>query len=163
LEKTVPRLARKEFDAAAEKVGQDKPRILKSTGPARKALEPATVEVVDRPIDKEWADAMAFNEEQIKIVVHETTDATVVSIPDFYVNGIPQRFIRGQEIVVKRKFVQLLARCRKTTFSQEKVRNGNGDEEYRNVPHTALAYPFSVLEDPNPRGRDWLKNIQAEA
>jgi hypothetical protein len=158
----VPRLARKEFDAAAEKVGQDRKRDMKSTGPAKSALEPATVEVVDRPIDKEWADAMAFNEETIKVMVHETTDPVAVSIPDFYNGGIPQRFIRGQEQLVKRKFVEQLARCRKTTFSQEKVRDNNGDEFYRNVPHTALAYPFSVVEDPNPRGRDWLKNILAE-
>lgn len=158
----MPRIARKEFDAAAQIVGQDKPRNMKSTGPARKSLESASIEVVDRPIDKEWADAMAFNEEKINIMVHETTDPAAVSIPDIYNNGVPQRFIRGQAQTVKRKFVEQLARCRKTTYSQEKVRDNNGDEFYRNVPHTALAYPFSVVEDPNPRGKDWLKNILAE-
>jgi hypothetical protein len=71
-------------------------------------------------------------------------------VPDFYNGGIPQRFIRGQEIVVKRKFVEQLARCRKTTYSQEKVRDNNGDEFYRNVPHTALALPVLGAGGPEP-------------
>ena len=136
---------------------------MKSTGPAKRSLEPAHVEAVERPINKDWADTMAFNEELIKVMVHETTDPNATPIPDVYVNGIGQRFIRGQKQDVKRKFVELLARSRKTTYSQEKVRDDNGNESYRNVPHTALAYPFSVLEDQNPRGADWLTAILAEA
>lgn len=159
----MPRIARKEFDAAAEKVGQDRPRTIKSTGPARKAIEPALIETVDRPVDKDWADQMAFNEEPVRVLVHESTDKNAELIVEVYNNGVPQRFIRGQAQVVKRKFLEVLARAKMTTQGQQLIKDGEGNDTYRMVPHTALRYPFSVMEDSNPRGADWLKAVLAEA
>lgn len=159
----MPRLKRQEVDAAAEQVGQDAPRVLKSTGPAKKALEPAKIEVVESPIDTEWAANMKFNEEILRVIVHESTDKNAEQIVEVFNGGIPQRFIRGQEQEVKRKFVEVLARAKMTTYSQEKVRDDAGNESYRNIPHTALRYPFAVLMDPSPRGKDWLKAILAQA
>ena len=61
--------------------------------------------------------------------------------------------------MVKRKFVEVLAKSKITTYSQEKYRDNDGNESYRQIPHTAVRYPFSMVEDANPRGRDWLKSI----
>jgi len=134
---------------------------MKSTGPAKESLEPALIEPVERPVKKDHADRLAFNEEKIEVMVHESTDKNAEAVVEVFVNGIPQRFVRGQTQAVKRKFVEALARAKRTAYSQEKVMD-NGIESYRNVPHTALGYPFSVVRDPNPRGADWLKSVLAE-
>jgi hypothetical protein len=30
------------------------------------------------------------------------------------------------------------------------------------VERTVLSYPFEILHDPNPKGREWLERILAE-
>lgn len=155
--------AKKGLEAAEQKIGQDRPRAMSSTGPAKTSLEAAHIEVVDRPVNKDWAEQMAFNEEAIEIMVHESTDKNAEIVVEVFNGGVPQRFIRGQKQMVKRKFVEVLARAKETRYSQEKVRDDDGNESYRNVPHTALRYPFSVISDANPRGRDWLTSVLAEA
>jgi len=62
---------------------------------------------------------------------------------------------------VRRCYVERLARMKKTSFSQ------NLDErlgEHMNTmrPHHALRFPFSVIEDKNPKGSPWLRNLLAE-
>lgn len=158
----MPRTAARAVDTTDHKVGQDKPRMMKSTGPAKESLEPAHIEPVDKPVNKEWADQMAFNEEVIEVMVHESTDEKANPIVEIFCNGVPQRFIRGQKQAVKRKFVEVLARAKETRYSQEKVKDQAGNESYKQVPHTALANPFSVIRDPSPRGADWLTSVLRE-
>ena len=157
----MPRLARKFVDAAEMEAAVQRPRNLKSTGPGKQALEPSVVEPADRMPSKEWSDQMAMNDEQVEVMVHETTDKQANQIPDIYVNGIPQRFIRGQNQAVKWKYVELLARCRETTYTQQKYRDDDGNEGYRNIPHTALKYPFSLVSAPQ-KFQDRLKAVMAE-
>jgi hypothetical protein len=126
-------------------------------------LEPAIIEPVDQPVNKDWADAMAFNETLVTIMVHETTDKTANPLPDIYVNGVPQRFFRGKEQDVKWKFVEVLARAKKTSYTQHQEKDANGDDVYVNDPHTALEYPFSLVRAPSQLYFDKLKAILAEA
>jgi hypothetical protein len=50
----------------------------------------------------EYAAALAFNEELIDVVVHESTEVNATPLVETYVNGVPQRFVRGQTQRVKR-------------------------------------------------------------
>lgn len=157
------RSATREVNAAEQPLGGQKPRIQRSTGPAEESLDPPELEVTDKMPDPGWASNMAMAEELVEVVVHDTTDKAASKIIEVFNNGIPQRFIRGQTQTVKRKFVATLANAKQTAFSQEKYMDADGVEAYRNVPHTALTYPFSVIRDDNPRGADWLKNLLAQA
>lgn len=157
------RSTRQFLESAEQQVGQDRPRNMKSTGPARKSLEPAHIETVDNPVSKEFLDALAFNEEEIVVMVHDTTNPNDPPIVEVWNDGKAQRFIRGQEQAVKRKYVEVLARSKRTSYSQQKYKDDNGIEAYRNVPHTVNQYPFSVIRDSNPRGAAWLKGILAQA
>jgi hypothetical protein len=142
-------------------IGQDTPRDMPSTGPAR--IDPAVIEPTDRPIDKTWAEEMQFNEDILVVRVHESTDKNADPVPDVGVNGQMQCFQRGVEQFVRRKFVAKLAQSKVTTFSQVKKIDSAGNEFYQNVPHTALKYPFAVVEDPSPRGKVWLQSLLAQA
>ena len=157
----MPRLARKFVDAAEMETGKHIPRNLKSTGPGKQSLEPTVIEPADKMPSKEWSEQMAMNEQPVEIMVHETTDKQANQIPDIYVNGIPQRFIRGQTQAVKWKYVELLARCRETTYTQQKYRDDDSNEGYRNIPHTALKYPFSLVSAPQ-KFQDRLKAVMVE-
>lgn len=156
-----PVVIRKETDTRAHQTGQDHPRDLPGAGKAR--IEPARIEVVGRPLTQEKAEALIFNEDMLTIVVHESTNPLDDPRPAIWNDGRRVEFERGVECQVKRKFVEVLARMKKTVYTQQKYENANGDKGYRNIPQTALVHPFSVLHDPSPRGRDWLKAILAEA
>jgi len=153
-------MQRKFVDAAEVEAGVAQPRRMKSTGPAKESLEPAVIVPADKIPGKEWADQMAMNEEFVNVQVHETTDKQANQIPDLYINGVPQRFIRGQTQAVRWKFVELLARCVETTYTQQKYHDDNGVEAIRNVPHTALKYSFSLVDAP-AKFHERLKAVRA--
>ena len=157
-----PVVIRKTFETEEQVVGQDAPRVMKNSGPASEALEPQYIQPVENPVSNDKLAMLAFMEEEVLLLVHETTDKLAVPIPKVTNDGTNQYFIRGQEQQVKRKFIEILARCKATTFTQEKGVDGLGNEVYLYIPHTALAYPFSVLQDSNPRGLAWLKAVLAE-
>ncbi|KKM00468.1 hypothetical protein LCGC14_1804120 [marine sediment metagenome] len=148
------------YESGEHETGQDKPRRMKSTGPAGEALEALDFQVVDKPISKAKMEMLAFNEEIIKVVVHDSANDNDEPIPSFTNDGRAQNFIRGQTLPVKRKFVEQLAGCKKTIYTHIKVQDGQGNDTYDYIPHTTLAFPFMVVEDPNPRGQAWLAAIQ---
>lgn len=105
----------------------------------------------------EKAAKLAFMEEKIDVMVHETTDPNAEQIVETWVNGIAQRFIRGQVQTVKRKYVNVLATAKNTSIATKDAKDYNGDNTTVIQKHTALKYPFSIVRDENPRGPQWLK------
>ena len=121
-----------------------------------KAIGPVTDEQAAKTaIEKE-----AFMNEPVRIIVAETGEEGSLQVITPCVNGVNQPIVRGQETVVKRKFVEALARCRTTKYQQR--HNPIERDKIENVPITVQTYPFSVLEDRNPKGRAWLQGIVAE-
>lgn len=121
-----------------------------------KAVEPVTDEQAAKTaIEKE-----AFMNEPVRIIVAETGEEGSLQVITPCVNGVNQPIVRGQETVVKRKFVEALARCRTTKYQQR--HHPIERDKIENVPITVQTYPFSVLEDRNPKGRAWLQGIVAE-
>lgn len=144
-----------------QQVGQDSPRSMPSTGPARLETE-GKIEIVDGPNWKEKAEALAFMEEPVTVMVLPTTEKNAAAVIDLWNGGRSQFFIRNQPVTVKRKFVEVLGRAKRTVFTQETYKDASGADAIRNVPHTALRYPFTVLQD-TPQGNEWLNKILAEA
>jgi hypothetical protein len=105
---------------------------------------------------------LAFMEEMVDIMVHESADPNAETIVETWVNGIAQRFIRGQVQTARRKYVEVLARAKSTGIQTREATDYNGDRTTAIVKHTALKYPFSVLKDINPKGATWLKQVMAQ-
>ncbi len=112
---------------------------------------------------RDKAEMLAFMEEKLLIEVHTTTDKSKEPIPCVSVNGVNQYIVRGRQQLIKRKFVQELARAKEEAITTPFAKDANGFDTYNIAKRHALKYPFSVLEDKNPRGRDWLSQILAEA
>ena len=70
----------------------------------------------------------------------------------------------GQPIITKRKYVEVLARSRTDRVtSQERRRTPDvGRDGFKVQRRSQRKNMFSVLEDKNPKGREWLNRIHAE-
>ena len=103
----------------------------------------------------------AFMHEPVTVLLADTTDDNAPPHALFSVNGVTQPLVRGIPTVVKRKFVEALARCKETKYNQ---RHSNPMEPDRieMISRTALAFPFQVIQDANPKGRAWLTAVLAE-
>lgn len=141
-----------------EHVVQEAPRILKSTGDAKDALERRGVQICDeRPVDEEKLAMLAFMEEPVTVHIHTTSDKEAEQIFEIFNNGQREVFRRGEDKTVRRKFVNELATRKITSWSWVPFTSPEGIKSMKYVPTTSLRYPFSVTQDPHPRGADWLK------
>lgn len=157
------RRVNKEQSTTDHTIGQAKEATMPVDGDA-KMERSSSIEVVDGPNAMGKADALAFNEEKVGVMVHESTNPADQVMVFTSVNGRRQYFIRGQQQLVKRKFVECLARAKKTGYKQVvTVNEATGNVVQKMVPHTALKYPFSIVEDKNPNGSAWLRQILNEA
>lgn len=145
-------------------LNQDKEVVLPASGSIQGALdELRTVEVHDKPLQDDYAAALAFSEEKVTVMIHEDTDPNAENPVQVAVNGINQFFLRGQPQDVKRKYVEVLARCKRTRIATPEITDGSGARTNAVRQSSSLRYPFSVMYDPNPKGASWLKAIMTEA
>lgn len=154
------RSTRQDLDTTNRKIGQPGIREMPSTGDAR--IEQSDIEVVDRPVKESELELLKFMEEELTIVVHDSTNLNDEPVPYVINGGQRQAFIRGQKQKVKRKYVEVLARMKVTGYTQEQFRDSQNIDSIRNIQHNALRYPFSIIED-TQKGKDWLDAILAEA
>ena len=161
----MPRMKQNEISTDEMQVGQDKPVDIPTDGDVKREVTgheiDSEIETVSAAVD---LSKVSFFNEPVVVVVHESTDQHVEPLPMVSVNGRSQYFIRGRPVTVKRKYVAALARAKRTGYRQTvRVDEVSGNVVQRMLPSTGLIYPFSVIEDPNPRGLAWLQGVLAEA
>lgn len=153
-------------DATDEQGPSDEKLVLPASGRLKRdklASEPIQeIEIAPAYGSMEKAAKLSFMEEKIDVMVHESTDPNAEQIVETWVNGISQRFIRGNVQTVRRKFVNVLATAKNTNIATKDAQDYNGDKTTVITKHTALKYPFSVIRDENPRGAQWLKSALAQ-
>lgn len=133
-----------------------------------------SIELVAADVNKdaELIENLQFNEEPVTIRIEENArsqfpepcvQVTVQGKPaEILQNGkwIPIGWLPiGTEVTTRRKYVEVLMRSRSTTFI---TKHDNAQVETpRNwvEPRTSSNYPVSILEDRNPKGREWVSRI----
>lgn len=111
---------------------------------------------------------VSMSEVEMEAFMHEPVMVTVMSSgkdnePQFVqtaVNGVSQWFKRDTPIVVKRMFVERLARAKETGYTQI-VDSKLGEEMNKLTQNHSQRYPFAVNRDDNPRGAAWLRAVLA--
>lgn len=108
-----------------------------------------------------YLDALKFNEELVEIMVMPSADENDPSLVTLSVNGVNQYILAGEPVKVRRKFVEVLARAKGTRYRQIVKRNegGSGDVTNRMIPRVALRHNFTVIQDANPKGAAWLREL----
>ncbi len=146
-------------------IGQDNPRAMESTGPARDALEPPLIDPVET-VDHKKLDELVFMEDTLTVYVHDSEDPNADPMP-MVGNGGDRNIIwlkRGERVQIKRKYVEVLARAKITRYTQKLIKDDLGNDKYIHMPRTTLRIPFSVEVDPaGEKGARWLQGILAEA
>ena len=147
----------RQIDAGAEYLGDAEVRTVGEIGGH------AGIDVVDKPLPKEAFEMEAFMNEPVTIVVNPPNDADEPMLVQVGVNGTNQFIPRGEAIAVKRKYVEVLARAKRTDFAQN-LDERQGEQSFNQVRTMhSLRFPFSVIRDPNPNGGAWLTGVLAEA
>lgn len=111
--------------------------------------------------DSKQFDELAFNEEYVEVMVHESTDPNAENPIYTACNGVSQYFYRGQVQRVKRKYVYILASAKEHGISTPEYTAADGSRATGIKKTSSLKYPFSIISDPNPRGPAWLKSVLA--
>lgn len=150
-------MARGRINTENEYLGKESPFNINEIGDG-----PLDIEVVDRVLTSDKAEQERFMNEIVTIMVHDSTDDNAEPLIPVGINGRMQYFARGVPQDVRRCYVERLARAKKTSYTQD-LDERKGEAIYNTMrPHHALKYPFSVVNDPNPLGAAWLRNLLAE-
>lgn len=159
----MPRVRKnKEMETSNHQIGQDKTIVVPATGSIDRDEIVPGFEAVDGPKAMDKANELAFMEEMVEVVVAATTDKNAERFPHVAVNGVNQYFVRNEKMKVRRKFIEALARAKKTAVSTVAGKDQDGADTMNIAQSTGLRYPFSVVHDPNPRGHAWLEKVLAE-
>lgn len=151
----------KHFEPMEQQIGNDAVMAFDDSD------EPQLVEISSNSADayrmKQKQEELAFLEEFIDVMIHEDSNKFAEPIVQVSVNGRNQFFERGKVQSVRRKFVECLARAKPVAHDNIEFTKQNGERDYMYPSRASLKYPFSVIHDPNPKGRDWLKGILSRA
>ncbi len=119
-------------------------------------------EVVDKA-DSQLLKDIAFMEELVEVEVLPTDNPHAEALIQLSCNGINQLLIRGIPQVVKRKFIEILARAKTESISTPEIMDAKGNRMATVRRSQGLRYPFRVLSDENVNGRQWLESVMREA
>jgi len=110
-----------------------------------------------------YVEELLFNEELVEVMLHESADDNAENPVFTACNGVSQYFHRGIPQIVKRKFVAILASVKEHNVTTPEYSANDGSRAMSIRRTSSLKYPFSVLNDRNPRGAAWLRSlIQAQ-
>lgn len=153
---------RRELDAATADVGAAQAGVVFIPLEEDPSLQRPDIQIVDGPNAMAWAEEMAFMEEKVIVNVHTTPDPNAENPVPVFVNGRSQYLFRGVPTIVRRCFVERLARAKLTGYRQD-LSEVEPNKYNRLYMETGLLYPFSVVRDDNPKGSAWLTKVLQEA
>lgn len=166
---------KKEFHASDVKIDQ-LPPVVEQGMEEMESLLPR-VHVVDKAkhsgLTKDYLDELAFMEEPVTVRFSSGMDRFAPKFVDCCVNGkgievlMNGRWLEffqvpvNQNVTMKRKYLEVFARCKHTDVvaRHRGVPNDNSQPINETIPSTNLKHPFSVIEDRNSRGPEWLTRI----
>lgn len=137
-----------------------------------------TIETADTMPSNDQAAKLMFNEEPVTIMLTPSDAENAVPYYPTWCNGkgteilINGRWIEatyvpvGIEFTTKRKYVGILAgakQMRPKTVVTGGPYGGGFEASNRLERPVVQTVPFQVIEDANPRGRDWLKEVLRRA
>lgn len=151
-------MARMRLNAEEQNLGREREFNINEIGSGD-----VEIEAIERNLDSKLIENEAFMAEPVTVMLADSTDPNDADVlVQVSVNGRNQYFARGYPQTVKRMYVERLARSKKTGYSQN-LDERLGEEKFNLMrSHNALRYPFTVVEDKNPRGAAWLRAILAE-
>jgi hypothetical protein len=165
-----PKAKKSEFDSRSVK---PTPRASMEMPPLGEALErEPNIVLAEKDLTQDYYEKLKFAEEPLTILIHRSGERNAANCTDLISNqGILAEMLfkngwvqigylpRGQQIVVKRKTVEQIASAKMTHISTRVVERDGEDPRNFVDPVTASVNSFSVIDDKNPRGVEWLSQL----
>lgn len=128
-------------------------------------IEAVAPEVLKEQARMNYEQQLKFNEEYLEIYLYRSQHENSAEAEVFSVNGRMVVVPVETPCLVRRKFVEVMARSLPFNVRTKAVRPPNPDEPMRNTFHTqrTSAYTFNVIRDSNPRGKIWLEMLRQGA
>lgn len=115
---------------------------------------------------KAYMDELAFMAEPVKIILHRTREKFAPNAHDFYVQGKPLWITVDTPTTIPRCYLEIIARSQPFDVKTQVFEPAPGDDSgvFRNQIQRfqSSKYPFTVVEDKNPRGAAWLAKVMRE-
>lgn len=131
-----------------------------------------TIEAAPVGMKDDYIDQLAFNEEPVTIHIQPSADKNAANSIPVWVNGKGcECLINGQwiehaylpvntKITLKRKYLEVLVRAKVDVVTTE-ILDAQGERpENRINRFTSAVASFSVIEDKNPKGAEWLIELR---
>jgi len=143
------------------KAGQDHEHIIPSTGDIDRSDFRDEFVIVEN-VNSNETDELRFMHEKIEVQLNPgiATDEQTIQVQ---LNGINQFFVRGMRQNVKRMFVNVLCGAKTEHITTVGFKDSMGNDGTKIQKTSVMKYPFTVLSDPNPKGRAWLEKAMSEA
>jgi len=154
------RRGRREVHTSDMLIGQKPDILIPTDGVFTRDAE--EIALPDGPVDMTYAEALAFAEEPVTIRLEHSSDKFAPKQIDFYVQGVCEWVPVGVPYTLKRKFVEVIARCKPDDITTETGNTNDENPMNRIQRYTRSKYPFSVLRDDNPKGFEWLTKVMQE-
>ena len=111
----------------------------------------------------DYAAELAFNEEPVTILLHRGRERNAPTHEMVGVNGRIMWIPVDTPTRIPRKFVESLARAQPMNVNTDSGESPGDDLTFNHVKRSLSSLAsFSVLEDKNPRGREWLTRVMRE-
>lgn len=159
--KEAPAIIHKTIEPMEMDAGRDGEAKLEASEGEVNLIKPVLGDIND-PLIAEKVAMEAFMNEMVKVEIQETHEENAQLVFEITVNGIKELFHRGEQKTVKRCFVEGLARARPVSFACTEYIQEDGTRAFKYPARQGLRFPFSVIEDPNKMGKDWLRHVMKQ-
>jgi hypothetical protein len=156
-----PALIHKTIEPMEMDAGRDGEAKLEASKGEVNLIKPIMGDVND-PLIAEKIAMEAFMREIVTVEIHDTNEENAQLVFEITVNGIKELFHRGEQKKVKRCFVEGLARARPVNFACVEYTQDDGTRAFKYPSRQGLRFPFSVVDDPNKMGKDWLRHVMKQ-
>ena len=119
--------------------------------------------IADASAAGDYAADLAFMEERVTILLHRGREKNAPTAEMVGVNGVIKWIPVDTPVTIERKFVENLARAQPMNVNTRSGESDGDDLTFNRVERSLSSLvSFSVLEDKNPRGREWLTRVMRE-
>ena len=126
----------------------------------------ADAEMLKERAKLDYVDQLAFNEELVGICLYRGSEEFSLDAVTVSVQGRQVSIPVEQNVLVRRKYLELLIRAQTHTVKTVVIKppEGSDSAEVQNkiIPSRKGAYAFTVTQEKNPRGQAWLDGLRRE-
>lgn len=142
---------------------------------------PPVIEVVEKPLEKDYAKLLAFNEEPVTIRANQGAGDHAPLYLEAWVNGKGiERWFPGlgwievkhipveEEMIIKRKYLEVLLRSKAMLVSTPEDKADGSEPKNLVIRRSVNTHSITIVEDKDPPGevgyrREWARRIQRAA